>query len=211
MATRQIVRLLIGVKKSLTCRWMWICFFHRGFTMTNFLRCELLLHRWHLIHSGNLDSETPNLNHRFDWLMWPFTQKLIHQEGQEHHNIQTSSSRIKTHTECDSNWGFHRLQNRFLHPISKSSLKIFHLNFCAKNDQFFSFVQLFSSFNFVQCSILSNFQLCPMFNFVQFSILSNNFQFCPIFNFVQFSILIEYFNLVLYVNKARFARKMCVA
>ena len=29
---------------------------------------------------------------------------------------------------------------------------------------------------------------CPNFNFVQFSVLSN-FQFCPIFNFVQFSIL----------------------
>ena len=43
--------------------------------LTNFLW------RWHPIHSGNLDSETPNLNHRFDWLMWPFTQNLIHQPG----------------------------------------------------------------------------------------------------------------------------------
>ena len=33
---------------------------------------------WHPIHSGNLDSETPN-NRRFDWLMWPFPQIPIHQ------------------------------------------------------------------------------------------------------------------------------------
>ena len=61
-------------------------------------------------------------------------------------------------------------------------------------------------FNFVQFSILSNFQFFPIFNFVQFSSLSNfqfcpillNFQFCPsfllcpLFNFVHFSIFFFY-------------------
>jgi len=32
---------------------------------------------WHLIHSGNLDSENPN-NWRFDWLLWPLAHRPIH-------------------------------------------------------------------------------------------------------------------------------------